>query len=268
MSNQEPTIGISEAFYSIQGEGVHSGVPSVFLRKANCNLSCGGWHNQDIENQDDMYAGDDAEWVCDTIATWRDPDMGNYTVTELLDKFKEEGWYDKIRKEGAHLILTGGEPLMPNSQEFFAEFVSELNHGKGNNVFTEVETNGTIEPSDELKPEIDTYNVSLKLSNSGMSADRRLNKDAINFFANGDENGLSIRSFKFVTTGKEAEIAEIKQIQDRYDIIDSIISLMPAGASQEELAETRQPVAEVCKEEGWNYTDRLQIAIWDQATGV
>ena len=31
---------ISEIFYSIQGEGILTGVPSVFIRTSGCNLRC------------------------------------------------------------------------------------------------------------------------------------------------------------------------------------------------------------------------------------
>ena len=36
-------IKISEMFYSIQGEGFYTGVPSIFLRTFGCNLTCEGF---------------------------------------------------------------------------------------------------------------------------------------------------------------------------------------------------------------------------------
>ncbi len=33
-------LQLSEIFYSIQGEGTHSGTPAVFVRLAGCNLAC------------------------------------------------------------------------------------------------------------------------------------------------------------------------------------------------------------------------------------
>ena len=36
-------IKVSELFYSLQGEGMFVGVPSVFLRTFGCNFTCSGF---------------------------------------------------------------------------------------------------------------------------------------------------------------------------------------------------------------------------------
>ena len=36
------SLPIAESFYSIQGEGMTTGYPAVFVRLAGCNLMCGG----------------------------------------------------------------------------------------------------------------------------------------------------------------------------------------------------------------------------------
>lgn len=267
MSNK--TIGVGEMFYSIQGESSSAGEPAIFLRKASCNLACGGWHNKEIDDQEDMYAGNDATWYCDSFSQWKEPHAGEYTVDELYSHFQEKGWLDKIVKGGAHIILTGGEPMMADSQQFFAEFLGKIDAlGDGNVCFTEVETNGTIPPTDEFNKYVDKYNISLKLSNSGMDEKRRLNDEAMDFWVHGKTDDISIRRFKFVTTGAEEDIQEIESIMEEYDISDIQVSLMPAGASREELQETSPKVAEVCKEKCWSYSDRLQVRIWNKALGV
>ena len=74
-----------ESFYSIQGEGTHSGKPSYFIRLAGCDVNC--------------------DW-CDVKESW-DIDNSQYkSVDEIIDQIKN------ISSD--IVIITGGEPLMHN----------------------------------------------------------------------------------------------------------------------------------------------------------
>ena len=62
-------IKYSEAFYSIQGEGVHMGTPSVFLRLFGCNFECNGFGQ----------GRDKSKWVPkDQMPHVTDPNRLNY----------------------------------------------------------------------------------------------------------------------------------------------------------------------------------------------
>ena len=93
-------LAISEVFYSIQGEGKTVGIPSVFVRLGGCNLMCGA-----MGTQFDGELHNGAEFRCDTIEVWMKATSKN--VNEILDKECLEAI-----KQGAHIILTGGEPTM------------------------------------------------------------------------------------------------------------------------------------------------------------
>ena len=113
-------LAVSEVFYSIQGEGQTMGIPAVFLRLGGCNLLC-----------------ESASWVCDTIEVWR-----NSKATEFKDVISEE-WVERLFNK-AHLVITGGEPLMhqrvlPLYLQWFEETYKFL-------PTIEIETNGTIVP--------------------------------------------------------------------------------------------------------------------------
>src|SRR3974377_2207297 len=74
---------ISEIFYTIQGEGELTGIPSVFVRASGCNLRC--------------------NW-CDTMyASW-EPEGEDLPLDEILRKV------DSFPPH--HCVLTGGEPMV------------------------------------------------------------------------------------------------------------------------------------------------------------
>src|SRR3954467_9030907 len=75
---------IAEIFYSIQGEGKLTGVPSVFIRASGCNLRC--------------------TW-CDTpYASWN-PEGDDVPVAQIVERVRA---FPAAR----HVVLTGGEPMV------------------------------------------------------------------------------------------------------------------------------------------------------------
>jgi 7-carboxy-7-deazaguanine synthase len=225
---------VSETFYSIQGEGQTMGVPSVFLRLGGCNLLCKG-----------------DGWICDSIKVWKKGKSTpfNKVIPEFIEKLRN----------GAHLVITGGEPLLHREQigKFLIWFQSEYDFKP----IIEVETNGTFSPTPLLESLVDYWNVSPKLKNSGESKIKRINSLAL-VRLNMQENVI----FKFVIN-EEDDFVEI--LQDFGDLIEiSNCVLMPAGENQEQLEKTRLIVAELCVRMGIRYSDRLHIVIWNKKTGV
>lgn len=97
---------IKEIFYSLQGEGAHTGRPAVFVRFSGCNLRCP---------------------FCDTDFRGGD----DYTEDELIGE---------IRKYGPcrFVVFTGGEPTL----QLTDSLIDRL-HGEG--YYLAMETNGTRE---------------------------------------------------------------------------------------------------------------------------
>lgn len=234
---KQNTLNVAETFFSIQGEGQTAGIPAVFLRLSGCNLLC------------------NAKWRCDTIEVWQKGQ--NTGFDRVLSREQREAL-----ARGAHLVITGGEPLL--QQLAIVDFLLWFASSFGWRPIVEVETNGTICPSEDMKKIVTYWNISPKLSNSGEPVHKRINEVALAMFF----NLVGVRSvmYKFVIND---EGDALEMIQDYAEHINfSRIWLMPAGASQQELAITRPLVADMCKQHLFKYSDRLQVAIWNKATGV
>ena len=239
------SLPIAESFYSIQGEGMTTGYPAVFVRLAGCNLMCGG-----NGTQFDKELHNGATWRCDTVEVWMQGKMKPFE--ECLDEESK-----KALVNGANLIMTGGEPMM--NQDKVVEFVKWVRENLNKNTWVEVETNGTIPVTIETQTEVSQFNCSPKLSNSGNDKNIRYNKVVLEQL-----NQLNTQ-FKFVISSEE----DWKEVQEDFAFIDKPkIWLMPAGENQELLNETKQVVAELAKEHYLKYTNRLHIEIWNQKTGV
>lgn len=99
---------VSEIFYSIDGEGIRTGYPCIFLRLHGCNLHC-------------SYC--DSRYACDG------EDYKQYTINEILTALKS---FNCNR-----VTLTGGEPLD-------AACITILLRVLASNYEVNIETNGSI----------------------------------------------------------------------------------------------------------------------------
>jgi len=246
MNQKEKKLAVSEIFYSIQGEGKTMGYPSVFLRLGGCNLMCGG-----MGTQHDKELHNDAEWRCDTIEVWMKSQ--SIKIHDILEKK-----YIEELNHGAHLIITGGEPLMQQKNLIpFLEYIKKLT-----NCYIEIETNGTIIPNKKLLNVVDLFNCSPKTANSGNDYEMRFNSNALNVINLDAKDSI----FKFVISNNN-DYKEIIKDYGNY-IKRNKVWLMPAGENQILLNKNKNIVAEICKENNVKFTTRLHIEIWNKKTGV
>ncbi len=239
-------LAISEVFYSIQGEGKTVGIPSVFVRLGGCNLMCGG-----MGTQFDGELHNEAEWRCDSIEVWMKAQSKE--LNEILPKDCIEAI-----KNDAHIVLTGGEPMM--QQKGLESFITYIKENINDKPFFEVETNGTILPSDFLLKEVSLWNCSPKLRNSGMDLEMTFKPEVIKCL--NKYNTI----FKFVLNAEK----EWNEIKKHYlPIVDKRkVYLMPAGENQELLNGNKLKIVNLAIENYLNFTTRLHIEIWNKKTGV
>ena len=228
---------ISEIFYSLQGEGELTGVPSVFIRTSGCNLRC--------------------NW-CDTpYASWQ-PEGKQMTVGEIVAA---------IRCHPArHVVLTGGEPMIAPDIHALAAALKKLDY------HLTIETAATIVPAGIA---CDLASLSPKLKNS--SPDERLDDtwrikhetlrwqpEVVRAWL--DRGGYQL---KFVVT-QEADILEIEMLLAslRQDIPRAKVLLMPEGTTVEVLRARAVWLAELCKTRGYRYSPRLHVELYGNKRGT
>ena len=235
-----------EIFHTLQGEGVSMGVPSVFIRSSLCNLHC--------------------SW-CDTNYTWNWE--GSPWEHESDEKFCKQEYIVELEPQEAaqliaiypckNVILTGGEPLL--QQTAWSELIQVLKKQDPTYRF-EVETNGTQLPNEFMDLAIDQWNISPKLSNSNNDEKLRIKPDTLNYFAN-KENAW----FKFVIQN-ETDLSEVQKIEEMHQLPKSRILLMPEGRTEEVLEKKRLWLADICRDNGYRFSDRLHIQLWGSKRGV
>ncbi|MEO0219325.1 MAG: hypothetical protein ABIL89_04200, partial [candidate division WOR-3 bacterium] len=107
------------------------------------------------------------------------------------------------------------------------------------------------------------YNTSPKLKNSKVPREKRINKQAIEFFLNSKR-----AIFKFVIENEEDVIEAIEDFIKPFNIPHELVYLMPQSKNRKEFIERSLIVVEFCKKYKFNFSPRLQLVIWDMATGV
>ena len=278
-------IKIAELFYSIQGEGRYMGVPSVFLRTFGCNFKCAGFGMPKGERSTE--ADDVAEIAhtftkyedlplvttgCDSYASWH-PDFKNLspmmTVEAIADRILE--LLPNNEWGGAHLVITGGEPLL-GWQKAYPDLLRLLkDQGLMDVTF---ETNGTQELGKELRLFINdeniytesgiefTFSVSPKLSVSGETT-----SDAIKPMTVYEYEKYGYTYLKFVVASEE-DVDEALKMTELYRAVDleGPVYLMPVGGVESVYALNNKRVAELAMKHGLRYSDRLQM-LWKNEWG-
>lgn len=94
---------INEVFQTLQGEGVFTGVPALFVRLQGCPVGC-SWcdtkHTWEKKDEKKVPLGDIP------IKTQESDTWGEASATEILSLFQQQGYSAK------HIVITGGEPCL------------------------------------------------------------------------------------------------------------------------------------------------------------
>lgn len=221
---------IAEIFYSIQGEGILAGVPSVFVRTSGCNLRC--------------------SW-CDTPYTSWKPEGAELSNDAILQEI--------AKHPARHTVITGGEPML------FAPVVPLTQALKQRGIHVTIETAGTV----YQRVACDLMSISPKLANStpqGEWAERhnstRYQPDILRRLISEFDHQL-----KFVISAP-TDLEEVKSMLTDLRADPARVILMPEGTSPEAIREKSHWLADICKRESFRYGPRLHVDIWGDKRGV
>ena len=118
---------IKEIYYTLQGEGAHTGRAAVFCRFTGCNL----WSGREEDRAKAICQFCDTDfWGTDGL------NGGRYSATELAAKV--QSLWEQKGQGNPYVVCTGGEPLLQLDKKMVDAF-----HAQGLEVA--IETNGTIE---------------------------------------------------------------------------------------------------------------------------
>ena len=284
MSKIDPNkLLISSDFYSVQGEGKSTGVPSYFIRLGLCNLTCGMSNRflkalinaKELEDGEifvgDLHAEGKATWTCDSTSqwAWRGEDK---EFQYLINQWKEQGIYEDILNGVIHLIWTGGEPTIKGHQVAINNFFTYWAQQESDEIgllkvdfkpYNEIETNGTVVIENELFNILDQINCSPKLANSGMTEKQRIKPDAI-------KRIMEHRNyqFKFVISTEDDVKELFRDFVEPFEIPLKNVVCMPGLDDQADFHERTQFCLEMAKKYKFTGMTRLHISAWDKTLNV
>ncbi|MCH2180718.1 MAG: 7-carboxy-7-deazaguanine synthase QueE [Mariniblastus sp.] len=226
---------VSEIYSSRQGEGRLTGQPSIFVRTSGCNLRCD---------------------FCDTPYTSWTPEGRDTPIGDVL---QEVGQFSP-----QHVVLTGGEPMLPRSVVELTHLLQEQNY------HITIETSGTI----FREVHCDLMSISPKLANSTPSFSRagdwslrhenaRHRPEIVDQLIQRHDYQL-----KFVVSSP-SDVDEIERYLEELSTVNrQQVLLMPEGVESSKLEDRAKWLVPICEERQFTYCPRMHIQWYGNRRGT
>lgn len=292
----------SEIFYSVQGEGKYTGVPSAWLRMFLCNLQCNGFGQKDptnpatyelpyellnvknYTNLEDLPVFDKG---CDSSYSWSKKykhlcptETASQIADKIIDSMRTEwnpnGLFSHPSGLEQHMCFTGGEPLLKKSQLCIVEVMDEFFDRCNVPQFITFETNGTQDLTLAMKhmiedceiEDIETFfSISPKLfSVSGESPLKAICPSVVTEYWQHSSKG----QLKFVVNGTQQAWDEVTEAVElfRKEGVGYPVYIMPVGATLENQQTVAGDIAREAFQRGYNVSARVHCYLWGNTIGV
>lgn len=222
---------IAEIFYSIQGEGMLAGVPSVFVRTSGCNLRC--------------------TW-CDTPYTSWQPEGEERSVESITEQVAGYG--------AAHVVITGGEPMI-------APGITDLTRRLSQHIT--IETAGTVDVDVRcdlmsISPKLANSTPHDRDGGRWAAQHERLRHqpEVLKRLI-----GRYPYQLKFVISDP-GDLTEVRAVVEEIRASKDRVLLMPEGIDPATLRERSGWLIDICKQKGFRFSPRLHIEMWGNRRGV
>lgn len=274
------SIKISEIFYSVQGEGKYTGVPSIFMRTFGCNFRCQGFGMPAGQKTAIVSTINPAEYTryqdlplvsegCDSYPAVY-PQFKNLSPLKTVDEIASEIVnllpFKQWKRE--HLVITGGEPLLIGWQKQYPSLISHEQMASLKEIT--FETNGTQHLSDTLvnalvnSGKTITFSVSPKLSCSGEAKSEAIQPSTVVSYQNVGDVYL-----KFVVATPDDATEALAAVNEYQAAgFTGEVYLMPVGGVETTYNLNRRAVADLALQNGLRFSDRLQVSLYKNDWGT
>ncbi|GAK15924.1 LOW QUALITY PROTEIN: queuosine biosynthesis QueE radical SAM [Vibrio sp. JCM 19053] len=148
-------------FETIQGEGVFTGVPAVFVRLQECPVGC-SW----CDTKQTWYADEnDQRQIGDILVKTEDsPTWCVASAENIVEQYQQQGFNAK------HIVITGGEPCIYDLRPLTKAFEDmgcqcQIETSGTSEVITSENTWVTVSPKVAMKGKLPVLNSALERAN-------------------------------------------------------------------------------------------------------